>query len=166
MDALDWILVAIRWTHAIAAVAWVGGSIFYLLALRPGLRRSPGAGAGMEEAESSVAREFRVLVNTAISVLLISGVVLTLSRLTSDAASPAYIGVLAGKIALAMYMFFAVWLMQRRSSAARDEGDAAGGTLARWRKRLTGPGAVLVSGVVVFGLADVLDALFERGLVG
>ena len=28
MNVLDWILLAIRWGHALAAVAWVGGGIF------------------------------------------------------------------------------------------------------------------------------------------
>ena len=52
MNALDWILVAIRWAHALAAVAWVGGGIFYLMVLRPAFRRSngdPGASRAIGE---------------------------------------------------------------------------------------------------------------------
>ena len=166
MDVLDWILVAIRWTHALAAAAWVGGSIFYLMVLQPGLRRSsaPESGDPQSIAGDSVAVEFRGLVNTAIAVLLISGVVLSLSRLTSDAVSLPYVAVLAAKIALALYMFYTVRFLQRRSSDR--EGPNVKGLWSRWRARLTGTPAVLVTGVVVFGLADVLDALFERGLMG
>lgn len=164
MDVLDWILVAIRWIHALAAVAWVGGGIFYLLALRPGLRRSAAA----DDVERNVIIEYRGLVNTAIAALLISGVILTLSRLTSDAASLAYVGVLAVKVALALYMFYAAWLMQR--GRGRQNPDVAeqstAGALARLRFKLTSPAAVLILGIVVIGLADVLDFLFERGLAG
>ena len=41
MSVLDWILVVIRWGHALAAVAWVGGGLFYLMVLRPSIRRAP-----------------------------------------------------------------------------------------------------------------------------
>ena len=161
MDILDWILVAIRWVHALAAVAWVGGSIFYLMVLRPALRRSRDLESGAGE---EVAVEFRGLVNTAIAVLLITGVVLSLSRLTADAVSLPYVAVLAAKIALALYMFYTVRFLQGRSYPR--EGPTAEGFWSGWRSRLTGTPAVLATGVVVFGLADVLDALFERGLMG
>ena len=161
MDVLDWILVVIRWMHALAAVAWVGGGIFYLMVLRPGLRRSGGGDAGAGE---SVAAEFRGLVNTAIAVLLISGVVLALSRLTNDAVSLPYVAVLAAKIALALFMFYTVGILQRGTYPQLETKTL--GIWNRWRSRLTGPPAVLATGVVVFGLSDVLDALFERGLIG
>ena len=166
MDVLDWILVAIRWVHALAAVAWVGGSIFYLMVLRPGLRRSrdPETGDLESGAGEAVAVEFRGMVNTAIAVLLITGVVLSLSRLTADAVSLPYVGVLAAKIALALYMFYTVRFLQGRSYPGGR--PTAEGLWGRWRSRLTGTPAVLATGVVVFGLADVLDALFERGLMG
>ena len=154
--------MAIRWIHALAAVAWVGGGIFYLLALRPGLKRSGAAG----DVERNVILEYRGLVNTAIAALLISGVILTLSRLTSDAASMAYVGVLAAKVALALYMFYAAWLMQRGRRRGDLDADerVTGRAFARLRSKLTSPAAVLILGIVVIGLADVLDYLFERGL--
>ena len=161
MDVLDWILVAIRWMHALAAVAWVGGSIFYLMVLRPALQRSGGLESGAGE---SVAVEFRGLVNTAIAVLLISGVVLALSRLTDDAATMPYVAVLVAKIALALYMFYAVRFLQRRTLP--EAGASPQRPWSRWRSRITGTPGVPVTGVVVFGLSDVLDALFEHGLMG
>ena len=158
MGPLDWILVAIRWGHALAAVAWVGGGIFYLLVLRPAWRRSsPGA-----QAERAVGLEFRGLVATAMAVLLVTGAVLTVSRLTGGGATTPYVAVLALKVALAMYMFYSVWLLRRRPSA---EGPAAPeGAWRRAGRSLTGVTAVVITGTVVFGLADVLDALFEAGL--
>ena len=98
MDVLDWILVAIRWIHALAAVAWVGGGIFYVLVLRPSRKQ---AGDGDSRERDATAQEFRSLVNTAIGVLLLTGVILSVSRLTASAATIPYMAVLAVKIVLA-----------------------------------------------------------------
>ena len=95
MDVLDWILVTIRWGHALAAVSWVGGGIFYLMVLRPAIRRAKGWPTDTAQAVGS---EFRGLVTTAIAVLLLTGAILTVSRLTEDAITTAYIAVLVVKV--------------------------------------------------------------------
>ena len=160
MDVLDWILVAIRWIHALAAVAWVGGGIFYVLVLRPSRKQ---AGDGGPRERHATAQEFRSLVNTAIGVLLLTGVILSVSRL-ADAATIPYMAVLALKIGLALYMFYTVRFLRRRSYPEIVPGEQ--GRWARWRSNVSGTTAVLIIGVVVIGLADVLDALFETGLAG
>ena len=158
MDVLAWILLAIRWAHALGAVAWVGGAMFYLVVLRPALRRGPVA----EETTRTIGEEFRGIVNTAIGVLLITGIILSASRLTSDTVPLAYVVVLAIKIALALYMFYIVRFLRRRAYP-EDVADSA-----EWWPRLkghaTGTTGVLVLGVIVIGLADVLGALFENSL--
>ena len=160
MTVLDWILVGIRWAHALAAVAWIGGSIFFLLVLRPALRRADGGGAVGRLAGT----EFRNLVNTAIAVLVLSGVVLSVSRLTSTAVSLPYVIVLTAKVAVALYMFSVVWLLQKRSGT--DEIATGNGLLTRVKRGLVSPVAIIIGGTIAIGLADVLDALFERGLAG
>ena len=96
MGVLDWILVIIRWGHALSAVAWVGGGAFYLLVLRPAIRRSQGL---PPDTGAAIRDEFRGLVTTAIAVLLLTGAVLSVARLTSDAATIPYAAVLGVKIA-------------------------------------------------------------------
>ena len=159
MTVLDWILVAVRWGHALAAVTWVGGSIFYLVVLRPALRTARG---GESEVGRAVGAEFRGLVNTAIGVLLLTGVVLSVARLTSNAVTFPYVAVLVAKIVVALYMFYVVRFLRPR--VYPEGSEAGGGRLARVRSRLTSATAVLVCGVIAIGLADVLDALFEHGL--
>ena len=159
MSVLDWILVAIRWGHALAAVAWVGGGIFYLVVLRPALRKAKGDGFEVGRATGT---EFRGLVNTAIAVLLLTGVVLSVARLTSNAVTLPYVVVLVAKIVVALYMFYVVRFLRPRIYP--EGSEASGGRLARVRSRLTSATAVLVCGVIAIGLADVLDALFEHGL--
>jgi len=169
MSALDWILVAIRWGHALAAVAWVGGGMFYILVLRPSLRRRPAS----PETRQDIGTEFRGLVNTAIGVLLVSGAVLAASRLTSDAVTIPYVAVLAVKVALAFYMFYVVRFLRRRAYPEENTpipplAKGSWGGFCSWWSRarglLTSTNGVLIAGVVVFGLSDVLDLLFEKAL--
>jgi uncharacterized membrane protein len=160
MNALDWILVAIRWAHALAAVAWVGGGIFYLMVLRPAFRRSNGD----EKASRAIGEEFRGLVNTAIAVLLLTGVILSVSRLTDSAATIPYVAALVVKVLLALYMFYVVRFL--RPGVYPGDAESATGWVAKARGRFTGTTALLIYGVLIIGLSDVLDALFEWGLSG
>ena len=162
MNVLDWILVAIRWSHALAAVAWVGGGAFYILVLRPSLRQEPVS----SQTQHLVASGFGGLVKTAVAVLLLTGTILSLSRLTSDAATVSYIAVLAVKVALSLYMFYIVQFLPARRKRPYTENPGTQGQpwLSRLQTRATGATAVLITGIIVFGLADVLDLLFEKAL--
>lgn len=161
MNVLDWILVAIRWGHALAAVSWVGGGIFYLMVLRPAIRRSRGLPA---ETGRALGQEFRGLITTAIAVLLLTGAILTVSRLTEDTVTTPYVAVLVVKVVLAFYMFYVVRFLRQQSYP--EEAETGGAWWGRIRSRVTGTTALLVIGVAVIGLSDVLDALLEDSLTG
>ena len=158
MNVLDWILLAIRWGHALGAVAWVGGGIFYLMVWRPANREASAS----EETSRIMGVEFRGLVNTAISVLLLTGVILSVARLTESNITLAYVAVLVVKIVLACYMFYIVRFLHQRSYP--EDLAAADGWWGKARAGLTSTSAVLIIGLVVFGLADVLNVLFEKSL--
>ena len=158
MSFTEALILVIRWIHAIAAVAWVGGGLFYLLVLRPNLSKGDGASANRRR----IGEQFRGLVNTAIAVLLVTGVIMTLSRLTSNVVGPAYIAVLVVKVVLALYMFYLVRFLRSKSYPQDPEGEAHG--LRRITSALSGATAVTVLGVAVFMLADVLRALVEISL--
>ena len=161
MGVLDWILVIIRWGHALAAVAWVGGGVFYLMVLRPAIQRSQGV---PHDTGAAIRDEFRGLVATAIAVLLLTGAILSVARLTSDAATIRYTAVLVLKIVLALFMFYVVRFIRRGDYSERPHtGNSVAGRVFR---RITSPMALLVIGFAVIGLSDVLDALFENALVG
>ena len=160
VTAPDIILLAIRWTHALAAVTWIGGSLFMLLAARPALQ---SLGAQSSLVRRALAAEFRPIVATAIGVLIVSGVILSAQRLTADAAGLAYTAFLAAKILLSIYAFVIAWRLARRRSENGGGCERRGG---RIRRTLLGPGALAVIGIVVIGLADVLAWLFEQGLAG
>ena len=73
MDALDIFLLAVRWLHVLSAAAWVGGSIFYLVVLRPAIKRNPDTPRGLTSAAGA---EFKTLVDACIIVLIATGAVL------------------------------------------------------------------------------------------
>ena len=134
------------------------------MVLRPAIRRATGRAKVLPpEITQTIGVEFRGLVTTAIAVLLLTGVILSASRLTEDAVTSPYVAVLVVKIVLALYMFYVVRFM--RQDSYPEEQDLGGSMWQRLRGRLTGTTALLVIGVVVIGLSDVLDALLESALV-
>ena len=153
----DVFLLIVRWAHAIAAVAWVGGGIFYWVVLRPALRTE-----GVPPAVARVAGvEFGGLVALAAWTLVVTGAVLVLARFSEPAADVPYAAVLALKIALAGWMFLLVSGRRRRGT------PADGPPRSRFRAAANALGHVnmtVVLGVVVFGLSDILALLFERNL--
>ncbi len=158
----DVFLLIVRWAHAIAAVAWVGGGIFYWVVMRPALRT--------EGVPPAVARfagaEFGGLVALAAWTLVVTGAVLVFARLAEEAAGVPYVAVLGAKIALSGWMFLLI--SGRRPRRAHGGGAPPDGP-ARGRLRaaanaLGHVNMTVVLGIVVFGLSDILRLLFERNL--
>ena len=139
-----------------AAVAWVGGGIFYWVVVRP----ATGNGASATS-RSGFGPRFRRLIILAMWTLIISGVVLTLDRLSAETATPTYFAVLMLKIAVAAWMFAAVWGRGRVAPVQRPANE---GRLRAVVGTLTSVNAVVVLGPVVFFLSDLLRLLVERGL--
>ena len=142
----------VRAAHTLAAAAWVGGSILYLVAVLPALR-SKGVAGGVSEISARIAALFRRLVNICVGVLLVSGAFLTFDRLTQTTLGWPYLVVLGLKIALALVMFvLAIYLGQ--SNIRR---------LAKRSTKLSkaAPQLILALGIVVFLLGALLNGLFE-----
>lgn len=113
--------VVLRWLHLMATAAWVGGSLVYLVVIRPTLRTSDAP----VETRSAVAREFGHVVRLAIPALLISGMLLTLDRLADGRGNALYAGLLALKISTALVMFVLAWEFGRPRRHRRP-GDGRG----------------------------------------
>jgi uncharacterized membrane protein len=145
LDLREVLLVAIRWSHAAAAVALVGGSAFYLFVLAPALRRA-GTTAG-EVVGKGVEAGFKELLDISIVVLVVSGGLLTFERLSSGAASTTYVIVLALKILVSVLLYR--WALQVRRGRGWESREA---------RFLVG------SGFLVVFLATVLKTLYESNL--
>ena len=160
MSGADVFLLVVRWLHLLSAAAWVGGSLFYLLALRPALRRSPDSSRAIA---ASTASSFGALVDTSIFVLVATGIILTFNRLTPGAVGVPYAATLSVKIVLSGWMFLLARGRRRRPALpdAYRESPPAETRPQRVFRAISGFNAVLILGIVVFLLSDLLKVLFE-----
>ena len=164
MSAADLFMLAMRWLHALAAVAWVGGSVFFIAVLRPALRRT-----SQESTLNRIAgQEFRQLVDTAIWVLLVTGAVLSVDRLTAAYTTGTYGVVLGLKVTLAIWMSYLVWFRGRRSTSQPSETSEGrpSGLIRALRATFSATNLILILGLIVVLLADILRQLVEQELGG
>jgi putative copper export protein len=159
IDAGDWIMLFVRWAHAIGAVAWIGGSVFFAFVLRPVERANPDLVRPLLRPIGTVYRE---LVDISVIAIIVTGLILMFDRLTGNDASAAWFIVLGVKLALALWMFYLVWHFRQSNF---DPTVQPTGLTARlsW---LIGYNAMVFIGVIVFLLASVLRVLFESSIAG
>lgn len=163
MDPLDLMRLLLRWAHSLAAVAWLGGGLFYLLTTgrdeEPSPQPPPKEGRGTPqqppvgvEAGPALLREvFRV----AVAIFLATGIILTFDRLTQPRLPPLYPPLLGLKIALSLALFAFV---ASRPPRHRGAPSAASG-LTRQPMAI-----VLATGALIYLLAIALKLLYEQGL--
>ncbi len=146
-------MVIVRYAHGVAAIAWIGGSVFHTLILRPLTAVYPDR---MVDALSLIRPAYREIIDIAVVTLVVSGIILMFSRIQGNTATVAWAVVLAVKIALAMWMLYIVWRSRRTpKEAALDQGIMS---------RTLGYNALLALGLTVFLLATVLRELVEASL--
>jgi putative copper export protein len=153
----DWIMLIVRWAHAIGAVAWIGGSAFFAFVLRPVERANPEMVRPLLRSLGSVYRE---MVDISVLAIIVTGIILMFDRLTGNDASAAWFIVLGAKLTLAVWMFYLVWHFRQSDfdPSAQPSGIAA---RLSW---LIGYNAMVFLGVVVFLLASILRVLFENSI--
>jgi hypothetical protein len=147
--------VVILWAHAMAAVAWVGGCLFYAAVLNPAMEE---VGPTPERTALFVVatREFREVVKLAILVFVVTGAILAVDRLSVPHVTTLYAVVLAIKISLSIGMF---WLAGRL-------GPRPGGTSSKTRAWWLRPQYLILElGTIVYLLSEVLRLLYEQSLV-
>ena len=153
----DIFLLIIRWLHAISAVAWVGGGIFYWIVIRPATK----AGEVSPTLGRFAGAEFGQLVVLAMWTLVVTGGILFFSRLSEPTSTVPYGVVLGVKVALSAWMFFlTVGRRGRRSDDAQPRGS-----LRTAANALGHVNMIVLLGIAVFLLSDVLRYMVERGLV-
>lgn len=160
-------LLLIRWLHHVAAVLWVGGGLFYLIVLRPILRTHPTG----ENLRETVALHFRGVLHICILILLVTGTLLMVDRLTPGRVGSIYVFVLVVKILGALWMF---WAALKRTglttSRASRMSPPALNRVSNWIPLkwllglLTEGRAVVFVGLGLLLLADVLRWIVEHSL--
>ena len=166
-DLFDILSLAVRWVHAISSAVWIGGSVFYLIVLRPALKDAERSGGVPGRLVSRlVALHFREWVHVSMIALLVSGAILTFDRLTEPTVSALYIGALAAKIAIAFWLFGIGTATYRKRLIERGSDSRGGGgnMLSRWLRPLVSPSMIVYGGLIVILLSDLLNTAFEKGI--
>ncbi len=167
MNISDIFLLLVRWIHLIAAAAWIGGSIFYLLVLRPSIRKDSRYAKLFTNTTATTAAEFKILVDTSIFVLITSGVVLTFSRLNSNVIGIPYVIVLGLKILLAIWMFILA-KNRRHNRLISDRKLELVPTKSKFyvnvMRSVSGYNSIVILGIIVFLLSDLLKIFYELAL--
>lgn len=120
MDAAEVILLLLRVFHSLAAVIWLGGGIYYVVAIRPQI--------GSEEPPDFIVaarRAYSEWSRSATAILLASGTILMFDGLSSGRGGLAYAGLLAAKVAAALVAFWIVMRRRRRGRAPRSRTEVA-----------------------------------------
>ena len=153
MTPVDFFRALLRLVHVLAAVAWIGGSAFYLMVLIPSLAL-PGARERTKDVRDSITVRFRELTSTCLWAVVLTGVMITVDRL-SGGTSFTYGATLAVKIALVGLMYLVYLDLGARIAAT-----------GRWAFliRLNRPETLLGLGVLVFLVTIVLRMIYEADL--
>lgn len=165
VTSLDLLRIALRWVHLVSAVIWIGGTIFYLFAIRPSLV-SDEAAAGWRQIREGVERRFHEIVQVCIWTFLISGAILTYDRLTTVNPGLDYIVTLAIKVLLVVWMIYISGGLRRSgarrpiSSSPRHE-TVAPSLLRTLRSPVV---QIAIIGSLVLLLADILKVIAENAL--
>lgn len=167
-------LLVMRWAHALAALLWIGGALFYALVIRPAQRRAMVNDNDAAHLGQFIGSEFRSWVFLSIGILVVTGAILTVNRLTSPLTDLPYLLILGTKISLALIMFLLV-RSQRKSQTLSgqlrqerfDDWKNFGLPIAaRIKSLVSRSNMILALGLTVFLLADILRDLVEKSLRG
>lgn len=149
MSATEAFLLLLRLAHAFAAAVWLGGGVYYLVALRPAMRESAEPPRAFVAAAQSLYGEWARVTTI---VMLATGIILTFDRLANAGGGLRYAVALAVKIVVALAAF---WLAGLRPGRRRRSRPA----------RRSRPEVILALGAVAFGVGVVLASIYGQGLI-
>ena len=147
MTPSEWILVVLRIAHSAAAVVWLGGGVYFFVALRPAAREADTAGKAVVAAAQQAFGEWSGIATV---VLLGSGTVLMFERLSADPGGWTYVILLVAKVVTALWAFALVTARVRRRVR---------------RNSRSRPELIITLGFVTFTIGVLLATLYGRGIV-
>lgn len=162
LDFTDVFKIVVRWAHMVSAAAWVGGSLFWLLVLRPSMKNSNDDSSQSDRGLGErVAKEFRSLVDTCVFVLLATGAIMTFDRLTPGEVGVNYVLVLGTKIILVAIMFYIIRARRQTNNLLPSRQDKQRiSKKFKLVRMLSGYNLLVVLGLLVFLLSDLLSFIY------
>lgn len=110
-DASALMILGLRIVHALAAVVWLGGGIYYLVALRPTAREDTVA----RQVAGASQHRFGEWSGAAVLAMLATGAILTFDRLAEGHGWTYYL-TLGAKVGAALLAFLMTMLVRRGPS--------------------------------------------------
>ena len=110
IDFIDLITIFIKWLHSIAAMSWVGGSVFFALIIIP-------VQSSMNRKYSVVFKNisiiYRDLVDISVIGIILSGIFLMFTKLSENITNEWMI-VFIIKLFISVIMFYLVWRFRQK----------------------------------------------------
>jgi uncharacterized membrane protein len=122
VPAGDWFLLALRMAHSLAAMLWLGGGVYYLLAVRPASREASEPPKAFISAAQGYFGEWA---QVATMVMVVTGGVLVFDRLSNGHAGLTYVALMALKIVAALVAFWMAGMRPRRRQGRGGRRSAA-----------------------------------------
>jgi uncharacterized membrane protein len=116
VPAGDWFLVSLRVAHALGAMLWLGGGVYYLLAVRPASREADESPRAFFSAAQGYFGEWA---QVATMVMVVTGGILVFDRLSNGSAGLTYVALMAAKIVAALAAFWLAGVRPLRRAVRR-----------------------------------------------
>ena len=151
IDFINLIVIFIKWLHSVAAMSWVGGSIFFALIIRP-------VQSSMNEEYSVVFKNisiiYRDLVDISVIGIILSGIFLMFTKLSENITNEWMI-VFIIKLFISVIMFYLVWRFRQKDFSYTSNSKGLYGRLSF----LLGYNAIIFFGVIIFLLTSTMSQL-------
>ena len=151
IDFIDLITIFIKWLHSIAAMSWVGGSVFFALIIRP-------VQSSMNRKYSVVFKNisiiYRDLVDISVIGIILSGIFLMFTKLSENITNEWMI-VFIIKLFISVIMFYLVWRFRQKDFSYTSNSKGMYGRLSF----LLGYNAIIFFGVIIFLLTSTMSQL-------
>jgi uncharacterized membrane protein len=147
VTAGDWFRLGLRLAHALAAMLWLGGGVYFLVAVRPASQETDDPPRAFVAAAQGYFSEWAQM---AAMAMIVTGGVLVFDRLANGDAELTYVALMAVKISAAIAAF---WLAGTR--------PARRATRAR---RRAAPEIIVALGLLAFTIGVALSSVY--GLSG
>ena len=151
IDFIDLITIFIKWLHSIAAMSWVGGSVFFALIIRP-------VQSSMNQEHSVVFKNisiiYRDLVDISVIGIILSGIFLMFTKLSENITNE-WIIVFLIKLFISVIMFYLVWRFRQKDFSYKSKTKGLYGRLSF----LLGYNAIIFFGVIIFLLTSTMSQL-------
>lgn len=143
-----------------SVAAWLGGMLFFLLVLRPTLRKM-----NSPEIARGIGRIFQEVSEIALWIVIGSGLLLSLDRLLLANIQASYIVVLSVKVMLVIWVVLIA--MNLWNKVARVKSSSTEGKPTATNRLLRAAGSTnmqLALAIVVTFLAEILRVIYNRSL--